>query len=372
LVLADNRFTLKLFRRVASTTPTDSNNVVSPFSVAIALAMAYNGAAGRTHDEMQRALSLEGMTLQGVNEAYRALPHLLRGLDPQVCFQLANSAWYRPTFSPMSSFLDATKTYFGAQVRSIDFDAASAAPTINAWVSDNTGGRIKAMVPNPIPSDVHMYLVNAVYFKGSWTTPFDSLRTHPQRYQLATGDTTMVRMMESSGEVGASLYEEGGVTVFDLPYGGRTFSMTIVLPPTPKDIDSLVRNLSDDRWSAWMKGLAPRSLLVSLPRFTVSSAAALNAILSDLGMRTAFCGRWKTDFTRLDPTGKTCITDVRHGAWVQVNEEGTEAAAATSVGLGVTSLPPHVVVDRPFVFAIRERFSGAILFLGKVMNPGAR
>src|SRR5260370_26180756 len=133
LVLADNRFTLKLFRQVASSTRIDHNLVASPFSVATALAMAYNGAAGRTHDEMQRALSLEGMTLQDVNDAYRALAHVLRGLDPQVCFQLANSAWYRPIFAPTSSFLDATRAYFGAQVRSIDFDAASAAPTINAW-----------------------------------------------------------------------------------------------------------------------------------------------------------------------------------------------------------------------------------------------
>jgi len=333
--------------------------------------MAYNGAAGRTHDEMQRSLSLEGMTLQDVNEAYRALPHLLRGLDPQVCFQLANSAWYRPTFAPISSFLDATRAYFGAQVRSIDFDAASAAPTINAWVSDNTAGRIKTIVPNPIPADVRMYLVNAVYFKGSWTTPFDSSRTHLQLFHLATGDTTIVRMMVSSGEVRARLYTEGGVTVLDLPYGGRAFSMTIVLPPTRSDIDSLVRALSDNRWTAWIRNLAPASMFVSLPKFTISSAAALNTILRDLGMRTAFCGGWATDFTRLDPTGKTCINDVRHGAWVQVNEEGTEAAAATSLGVGPTSLPPRIVVDRPFLFAIRERFSGLILFLGQVMNPAA-
>ncbi len=245
---------------------------------------------------------------------------------------------------PKSSFLDAAKAYFSAQVRSIDFDAPSAAPTINAWVSDNTAGRIKAIVPNPIPPDVRMYLVNAVYFKGSWSTPFDSSRTHPQPFHLATGDTT---------------------------YGGQAFSMTIVLPPTPSDIDSLVRHLTDNGWSAWTRNLAPASLFVSLPRFTISSGAGLNRILSDLGMRTAFCGRWVTDFTKLDTAGQTCIDDVQHGAWVQVNEEGTAAAAATSVGLGPTSLPPHIVLDRPFLFAIRERFSGAILFLGKVMNPPA-
>jgi serpin B len=271
----------------------------------------------------------------------------------------------------MSSFLDDTRAYFGAQVRSIDFDDASAGPTINAWASDNTAGRIKAIVPNSIPADVHMYLVNAVYFKGSWSTPFDSSRTHPQLFHLATGDTTIVRMMVSSGEVGARLYTEGGVTVLDLPYGEQAFSMTIVLPPTPSDVDSLVRALSDNRWTAWIRNLAPASMFVSLPKFTISSAAALNTILRDLGMRTAFCGGWSTDFTRLDPTGKTCINNVRHGAWVQVNEEGTEAAAATSLGVGPTSLPPRIVVDRPFLFAIRERFSGAILFLGKVMNPAA-
>jgi len=369
LVQADNRFTLTLFGQVAHRTRADSNVFVSPLSVAAALAMAYNGAGGVTLQEMQGALNLQGMKLEEVNEGYRGLTTVLRDLDPAVCLRLANSVWYRPAFAATSSFLDATRTYFGAVVRSVDFAAASTAPTINAWVSDNTAGRITKIVPDLIPVDVNMYLVNAIYFKGMWSTPFDSSRTHPDVFHLATGGTAMVPMMTSTGTAAVRIYRDAGVTVLDLPYGGGAFSMTIVLPPAPGGIDSLIRGLSDDRWRAWIGGLSPDRLFVSLPKFTMSSAAALNATLGALGMQTAFCGPWTTDFTRLDPAGKTCITDVRQGAWVQVNEEGTEAAAATSAGIGFTSVPPRIVVDRPFLFAIRERFSGAILFFGKVMNP---
>ncbi len=372
LVAADNRFAFRLFQEVARQAGPDSNLFISPLSVAMALGMAYNGAAGTTQQEMQRALELEGLTLDDVNRSYRAVIDLLRGLDPQVAFTLANSVWYRPEFTPAPEFLDATRTHFDARVESLDFASAAAAPTINRWVSDQTRGKIPAIVPDPVPDDVVAYLINAIYFKGDWTAQFDKARTQPAPFTLRTGATTTVPMMSRGRAVETGFYTDGEVTVVDLPYGGKAFSMTIVLPGNVGGIDSLVSGLTQERWDAWIEGLRESELSVLLPKFTLTYGRPLNDVLAALGMPHAFCGPWATDFSRLDPTGRVCLTEVRHKAFVDVNEEGTEAAAATSVGAGIVSLPPSVEVNRPFFFVIRERLSGTILFMSRVMNPVER
>ena len=371
LIGADNRFAFSLFAEIARQTSPDSNLFISPLSAAMALGMAYTGAAGATQTEMQQVLQLDGLTLDDVERSYRSLIALLRGLDPQVAFTLANSVWYDPDprFAPTPAFLDATRTYFDARVESLDFRSPSAAPTINRWVSDQTGGKIPAIVPDPIGSDVVAYLINAIYFKGSWTTQFDRSRTRPGPFRLANGSAVTVPVMTHGRTVRVGVTRADGVTVFDLPYGGGAYSMTIALPQQASGIESLVQGLTGEQWSAWIAGLDSASFEVFLPKFTLTYGLTMNAVLQALGMPSAFCDSQRADFTRMNPSGALCITDVMHKAFVDVNEEGTEAAAATSVGVGVTSLPPSLVVDRPFVFAIRERLSGTILFLGRVMNP---
>jgi len=369
LIGADNRFAFKLFGEIARQASPDSNLFISPLSAAMALGMAYNGAAGATRDEMQRALQLGGMTLDDANQSYRSLIALLRGLDPRVAFTLANSVWYRQQFNPLPAFLDATRTYFDATVESLDFASPTAAPTINRWVSDQTRGKIPTIVPDPVPDDAVAYLINAIYFKGDWTMPFDPARTAPGPFTLTTGATTSVPRMTHGRAVTIGYLREGDVTVLDLPYSGGAFTMTIALPRDPAGINSLVLGLTEERWSGWTAALDSASFEVYLPKFTLTYDLSMNNALAALGMPSAFCGPWQTDFTRLDASGRVCITNVKHKAFVDVNEEGTEAAAATSVEVGITSLPPSIVVDHPFVFAIRERLSGTILFLGRVMNP---
>jgi len=374
LISADNRFAFSLFGEIARQTSPDSNLFISPLSAAMALAMAYNGAAGATQAEMQQVLQLDGMTLDDVDQSYRSLIGLLRGLDPEVAFTIANSVWYDPdpVYAPTPDYLAATRTYFDARVESLDFKSPSAAPTINAWVSDQTHGKIPTIVPDAIPPDVVAYLINAIYFKGNWTARFDKSLTRPGAFRLANGAAATVPMMTHGHAVRVGYARAEGVTVLDLPYGGEAFSMTIALPQDAAGIDSLVQGLSEERWRGWVAALDSGSFEVVMPKFALTYGLTMNDVLKALGMPSAFCDSWHPDFTRMNPTGALCITDVRHKAFVDVNEEGTEAAAATSVGIGFTSIGPTLVmVDRPFVFAIRERLSGTILFLGRVMNPAA-
>jgi serpin B len=376
LVAADNRFAFTLFRSLALEVGVDANLFISPVSVGMALGMTVNGAASDTRDSMLAALQLTGMPMDEVNRGYRGVIDLLRGLDPSVAFTLANSIWYQAGITPGQAFLDDTRTWFDAQVRTLDFGAPGAARTINDWVNEQTRGKIPEIVDDPIPGGVIMYLINAIYFKGSWTQRFDPALTHDAPFALRSGAAVTAAMMEHRDPAPAGYYAGDGVTVVDLPYGGRAYSMTLVLPQTAAGIDSLPASLTQARWDRWMAGLDSEAVIVTMPKFKLSFDRELHPALGALGMELAFtCGA--ADFTPLNPAAgrETCITRVKHKTYVDVYEEGTEAAAVTSVEVGVVCAgcggPRRVVVDRPFLVAIRERLTGTILFLGKVMNPMA-
>jgi len=229
-------------------------------------------------------------------------------------------------------------------------------------------------VDSPIPADVIMYLINAIYFKGSWTQQFDRALTRNANFNLLGGGLALAPTMSHGDPAPARYYAGDGVTVVDLPYGGRAWSMTIVLPPSAAATDTLVSGLTPERWDAWMAALDSTDVFVTMPKFTLRYDLEMRSVLSALGMGIAFRDDCTPDFSRLAPTAQCpYITRVKHKTFVDVYEEGTEAAAVTSVEFGVTSMPVElrVVVDRPFLVAIRERFSGTVLFLGRVMNPVA-
>lgn len=373
LINADNRFAFTLFRAINDDADPDDNLFVSPLSVAMALGMTLNGAAGDTRTDMQQALELGGLTEQQVNESYRSVIDLLRGLDPSVEFELANSIWYRQEFTFEQAFLDVNQTYFDAVVQALDFASADAAATINAWVSDRTRGRIEEIVDAPIPTDVIMYLINAIYFKGAWTYTFDPANTRAAAFRRADGSESTVDMM-SQADLPVLHARVNDVQVLDLSYGGGAYRMTIVLPDEPAGIADVVDALTLDRWDTWTGALDSTELLVGLPRFRLEYGLGLKDVLSDIGMESAFCDSGVADFSRLltgARPGEVCITRVKHKTFVEVNEEGTEAAAVTSVEIGLTSAPLPLFVDHPFLFAIRERLTGTILFMGRVMDPGA-
>ncbi len=368
LVEADNRFAFKLFREIASQEPADANVFISPVSVGMALGMAYNGAAGTTRDSMQQSLELQGMSLNEVNEAYQSLIGLLRDLDPAVEFLLANSVWYRQDLTVVTAFLDNMTQYFGADVTAMDFDAPGAADVINGWVRDHTAGRIDEIVASPIDPLTVMFLINAIYFKGAWTHRFETDRTRDAPFHRVDGSTATVRMM-SREETPVRAYMDGSITVAELPYGGGAWAMTIVYPTDPAGITELSADLTESQWNSWVGAMDSTTIQVSMPKYTLEYEIELSAVLEALGMAEAFKPT-VADFSNLVTRSDAYISAVKHKTFVQVNEEGTEAAAATSVEVGVTSAPPIILIDRPFLVAIRERLSGTILFLGKVVNPG--
>jgi len=371
LIEADNRFAIKLLQQAtAQTRDTLPNLFVSPLSVAMALGMTYNGAAGTTEAAMRATLELEGMTVAEVNEAYRGLIRLLRDLDPRVRFTIANSIWYRDGLSVEPPFIEANRTYFDARVEALDFSSPAASRTINDWVKQQTQGLIPKIVEDALPDYAMMYLINAIYFKGDWTQQFDPGLTAPRPFRLGDGSTISVPTMTHGKVADVRIAWRPAVTVLDLPYGGGAYSMTVVLPREPAGVDELVAGLTTDQWNGWIGGLDSSASEVYLPKFKLENNLTLVGTLKALGMEVAFDPQL-ADFTSISREPGLFITDVRHRTYVDVNEEGTEAAAVTSVEVGVVSMPQPVVVDRPFLFALRENLSGTILFMGVIRNPAA-
>lgn len=374
LITADNQFAVTLLRQVTAERQAAPRNLfLSPLSVAMALAMTYNGAAGTTAEAMGATLALDGMSLAEVNEGYRGLIALLRGLDPRVQFTLANSIWYRQDFAVLEPFLNATRQFYDARVAPLDFASPAAAETINGWVREQTTGRITEIVEPVLPEWAMLYLINAIYFKGDWTQQFARARTAPRPFRLADGSTVSVPMMTHGREVDVRVYRDAAVEVLDLPYGGRAFSMTIAMPAEPAGIDALIADLTLEQWNGWIADLDSTASEVYLPKFTLTDDLLLNSSLAALGMGVVFVcdGPEMADFTGIHVPQELCITRVKHKSFVDVNEQGTEAAAVTAIEMGVTSVPVPIVVDRPFLFVIRETLSGTILFVGVVRNPVA-
>jgi serine protease inhibitor len=368
LIESDNAFGLKLFREIHAQEDAGKNLFISPLSVAMALGMTYNGAAGATQEAMQETLELEGLSLEEVNQSYRSLIDLLADLDPTVEWLLANSIWYREGFPVLPEFLEVNQEYFDAEVAALDFASPDAAPTINNWVSENTNGRIEEIVDDPIAWDIVMFLINAIYFKGDWTLQFDKTLTADRRFTLADGSQKLVPMMTYPDPVEVGYFRDEHVEALDLSYGGKAYSMTILLPVGDSDIESLVGSLDAERWQGIVDGIAAAEFNVVMPKFTLEYELEMRNVLTALGMGIAFQDG-VADFSKICCTpGAIWIGKVKHKTFVDVNEEGTEAAAATSVAM-VCSATPTVEVNRPFLFAIRERFSGTILFMGLITDP---
>jgi len=371
LAASADRFGLKLFREVVRQ-EVDKNIFISPLSVSMALGMTANGAAGSTLDSMRATLELADLTEAESNAAYQSLIELLTEADPKVRFDIANSIWYRDIWTFNADFLGRCQDYFDAVVRGLDFSDPAAADTINTWVDENTQGKIEEIVVKPIDPDIVMFLINAIYFKGTWTYEFDPENTRDDVFNLLDGSQAGCRMMEQRSEYPYLSTDQ--FQMVDLPYGDGLFTMTIFLPRTNVHVDSLIAQFTPENWQLWISSLAPDSGDIQLPKFTLEYELKMNAVLKALGMGIAF-GEGAVDFSRLiDPAGLIWIGKVKHKTFVQVDEEGTEAAAATVVTMVLSAGGGHSTgfvmrVDRPFVFVIRERTSGALLFMGKIVEP---
>jgi serine protease inhibitor len=364
LVASDNKFGLKLFREIVAQEG-NKNIFVSPLSVAMALGMTYNGANGATQEAMQNTLDLQGMSLEDVNKSYRSVIDLLGGLDPKVTFQIANSIWYRQGFEVEPTFVDLNKTYFDAVVRALDFADPSAVVTINSWVSENTNGKIDKIIER-ISDRTVMYLIDAIYFKGIWKLQFDPEETYTGTFHLPDGSVKSCQMM-SMPESWIAYFETREFSAIDLKYGDGNYSMAILLPHSNMNLDSVMAQLTDENWQSWLGQFQLQTWELQIPKFEIEYEKSLKDVLSALGMGIAFSDF--ADFTGINRQGNLQISEVKHKTYVKVDEEGTEAAAATSVEIRWVSVPIPFTVDRPFLFVIHENHSGTILFMGKIVDP---
>jgi serpin B len=371
LIHSSNGFGFNVFKEITKIQP-DSNIFISPLSISMALGMTYNGAAGETKNAMHTTLEYGDLSDDKINESYKSLIGLLVQLDSKVIFNIANSIWYRhPGFQVEEDFINVNKEYFDALVKGIDFNDPSSADKINQWIEDNTNGLIKDMIDKPIDPLTVMFLIDAIYFKGTWTYEFNEEDTEDDYFYLPDGSQIECKMMSHKNE--HNYFENEKFQAIDLPYGDGLFSMTIILPKSKVDIDSLICSINEDTWNSWMKGFSKQEVTLFLPKFKIEYFIddKLKEVLTTLGMGIAF-DPGSADFSEITKLDQIWIEKVKHKTYVEVNEEGTEAAAATVVEMwrseGVEK-EIFMKINRPFIFAIRENESGTILFMGKIIEP---
>jgi serine protease inhibitor len=362
--LDDNAFTLKLFK-TALTGNINNNLFLSPLSVSMAMSMVSNGANGKTLQEIRNTMNFNNFTESQLNAYYQKLITQLPQLDSKTSLKIANSIWYKNTFTPLSSFLNVNTSSYNAKVQRVDFSDPATKDSINNWVSLVTNGKI-TNIANGISPREAMYLINAVYFKSPWANKFDAAKTKQDTFSLATGGTVQAAMMNTKGLFRCA--HNVDANILELPYSRYKFSM-VLLMPTTTTMKEYAAGLDLAKWQSLSGSLSWGHAVVAIPKFKFSSDISLNGILSSLGMSNLYGKR--ADFTRIDATRGLHITQVKHKGYVEVDEEGTEAAAASSMifGNSIPIPPNYFKFDHPFIFAIRETTTGLILFTGVVNDP---
>jgi len=367
VIASGNSFGFNLFNKINDSEP-NKNVFISPFSVSMAFGMVLNGADGPTLDSLKKVLGHEGISMDDINNSYKNISAVLTNLDTKVVFKNANSIWYMNDFPVLQEFIDDNINFFNADVSALDFSSPSAVQAINGWVNTKTHTKIPTIIEE-IPAEIVMYLINAIYYKGTWTYQFDPQNTQDASFTCADGSTVSCKLMEQ--EATFAYYSDAGMQVIDLPYGDRKFSMTVILPSASTSIDQFASALTQDQWNAIAVKLDSAEVVLSLPKFKLEYKKKLNDELKALGMGLAFSDF--ADFSRISQKYGLKISEVLHKTFVEVNEEGTEAAAVTSIGMELTGTggpsKPYMRVDHPFIFAIREHQSGTIIFIGKIVNP---
>ena len=368
LVSANTKFGFNLFSQLL-VKDNNKNIFVSPSSIALALAMTYNGADGSTKEVMAKALELQGLNLQQVNSNYAELKTSLENPDPEVTLNIANSLWADQNVNLKSDFIQNNQEFYQAKVTNLNFADSETPNKINSWVKENTQGKIEKIIDKIDPNQV-LFLLNAIYFKGSWKQEFDQEKTTQLPFYLSSGDEKQHPMMSQAGDY--KYYESEKFQAVSLPYGedGRV-SFYVFLPKQNSNLNSFYESLNAANWEKWMSKFALRNGSLRLPRFKMDYEATLNDALSALGMEEAFTN--SANFSQMGNNLK--ISQVKHKTFVEVNEEGTEAAATTSVGIELTSAqipsqkPFRMIVDRPFFCAIRDNQTGTVLFMGSIVEP---
>lgn len=366
IIETNNAFGIELINQVISSD--DSPNLmISPASVSIALGMAYNGAEGTTRDAFEEVLNYEGLSRDEVNEITKELIQVLVTNVKGNLMEIANSMWYDQGFPVEQEFIDLNTLYYDAEVREIDFRKATAVNTINQWVSENTHGKIDEII-DAIDPAVMMILINAIYFNCVWEVEFDPEDTRDQPFYREDNSLYgKVEMMEVESTFNASVTEK--FSAVELPYKNKKFSMFLFLPAEGLTVNQLLSQLDGSSWNSLLEDFEERKeFTVTMPRFKFDYERSMAEDLKAMGLEVAFTDL--ADFSGISSVD-LLISDVIHKTYVDVNEEGTEAAAVTAIVFETTSMGPMngIRLDRPYFFAITENSSKSIVFMGKVSEP---
>ena len=371
VVQGNNVFALDLYGRLRQQ---DGNLFFSPYSISDALAMTYAGARGQTAEQMATTLHF-GLPPQRLHPAFGELIRHLNagGKDRKYQLSVANALWGQKGYTFLPDFLRLTQDVYQGGLKEVDFVKTEAArKAINAWVEEQTKDKIKDLIPEgALASDTRLVLTNAIYFKSAWAEAFPEGATKKEDFHLGGGNKVQVPLMHTNE---ALRYRDGGTfQALELPYQSRQLSMIVLLPKKADGLAELEKDLTSARLDEWLKAMKVHQVNVTLPKFKFSAEFSLKDVLAAMGMPLAFSKR--ADFSGMTTREQLYIDKVLHKAFVDVNEKGTEAAAATGVVMSLRLAPPQPQLvfkaDHPFIFLIRDNHSGSILFLGRLANPQA-
>jgi serine protease inhibitor len=366
LIASENSFALDIFKKVIENSAGSENIIISPLSISSALSMTLNGASGATRIAMLDALRMNGLTPEVINNSYKDLTEALLNVDKRVLISIANSVWTEKNFTVKKPFTNILTQYYNAESKSFDITDPLVPNQINSWIDIKTNGLIKNMI-DKLDQNTVMLLINAIYFKGKWNSQFDKEKTVQGSFYKSGGTTTQVPMMKQTSEY--KIYNGEGFTLAEFPYGQANFVMDILLPDDSNGINSIIPLITDNSLKGWISQMSERKTDVTFPKFKYGYKRDLNDILTDMGMGIAFSDN--ADFSNISDIN-LLISIVKHQAFIETNEEGTEAAAATIVGISTTSMPagPYILnIDHPFLYIIRETSTNSILFMGRVGDP---
>ena len=372
LINANTRFGFNIFKELILEDK-NKNIFISPLSILLALAMTYNGAVGDTNLAMAEALQFKSFDLEELNSGFHDLLVSIRNADSDIDLAIANSIWYRLDDKVKEDFIERNSKYFNSEVNEIDFTAPDAVDIINGWIEDATKGKIDKMI-SEIPPDAVMYLINAIYFKGNWTYPFDENLTSDGDFY--PGDETVKKVPMMTQQENFGYYKEDNFSGIKLPYGKEKMAMYIILPDKGVSVDTIIKSLNEEKWNKIKKSFYSSKVNLIMPRYKMEyGIKLLNDVLIKLGMGIAF-EPGLADFSGIfyrEPGESPWISRVLHKAVIEVNEKGSEAAAATVVEMMESAVPVEeiieFVVNRPFFFIIADDRTGSILFMGKVIEP---
>jgi len=359
----DNNFAFDLLK-TTNKYNNKPNLFISPLSVSMALNMTLNGANGETREEMLTALRVNGYNVDEINEYSKTLREALINIDPSSVFTMANSIWYKLNLSVKSNFIETNRTNYNAEIKEVDFLNPNTLKQINSWCAYNTNNKIPKVL-DYIPGNAVMYLINAIYFKGIWKYEFDKKDTRKEIFTNSNQQKQEVQMMKQN----SSLYysADSNCQYLELPYGNEAFSMVLMLPHENRTTDDIIDNLNSKTWNSALSGMRERKINLELPRFKTEGNYGLHEkILPEMGMKRAFGA--DADFSNIADDMSLAISRIIHKTMVEVNEEGSEAAAVTVVEIFESTgiVKPEFKVNKPFLFAIKEKSTGVIIFIGKI------